>query len=73
MYFNYFQEGDIQVTKALQRVDSLYHMEAEVVANFVDFNKCQTISNLLVEKLDDSVIVSKPEFFFSAQRQDETR
>ena len=41
----------------------MYEMDAEVVVIFLDFHKCQSASNLLVEKLDESVIVSLPEFY----------
>ena len=47
----------------LQRIDGLYQLDAEVTANFVDFKKCQTVSNFLVEKLDESVRVGLPEFY----------
>ena len=69
----FLQDNDISTTKVLRRVDGIFHFKAEVVAFFSDFNKCQSISNLLVEKLDDSVTVSLPEFFQSPQRLEHQR
>ena len=57
----------------LQRIDGLYQLDAEVTANFVDFKKCQTVSNFLVEKLDESVRVGLPEFYQSPQRLENLR
>ena len=67
------QETDIHVTKVLQRQDGLYVMDTEVVVHFIDFNKCQSISNFLVEKLDESVKVTVPEFYHSPQRLENLR
>ncbi|XP_013401032.1 interleukin-1 receptor-associated kinase 1-binding protein 1 [Lingula anatina] len=67
------KEGDIQVSKFLKREDSAYAMVSEVTVLFVDFDKCQTVSNFLVEKLDESVKVSSPEFFHSSGRIDMLR
>ena len=64
MFFS-FQEKDIYVTKILQRQGGFYIMEAEVLVNFNDFNKCQSVVNILVEKLDDSVKVSQPMYYHS--------
>lgn len=41
----------------------MYVMTTEVIVVFLDFNKCQTACNLLVEKLDESVSVGMPEFY----------
>ncbi|XP_077977283.1 interleukin-1 receptor-associated kinase 1-binding protein 1-like [Glandiceps talaboti] len=62
------KEGDIDVYKNIQRIDGLYDMKTEVTVLFVDFNKCQTTCNFLVEKLDNSVTVSQPQLFHSHQR-----
>ena len=58
-----FQDSDIQTYKHMSRVDSLYHMCVELRVRFGDLHKCQTVSNLLVEKLDETVQVSVPEMF----------
>lgn len=57
------KDTDIQVHKSMRRIDTMYEMDTEVVVLFLDFNKCQSASNLLVEKLDESVTVGLPEFF----------
>ena len=59
----FLQDTDIQVHKSMRRIDTMYEMDTEVVVLFLDFNKCQSASNLLVEKLDESVTVRLPEFF----------
>ena len=41
-------------------------MDCEVQAVFVDIGKCQTVSNLLVEKLDESVTVCLPQFYHAS-------
>ncbi len=64
--FFVLQEGDVTITKFIQRVEGIYNMEAEVGVVFVDFDKCQAVCNFLVEKLDDSVLVSQPNYFHSS-------
>lgn len=61
-----FQEGDVTITKFIQRLEGVYNMEAEVGVVFVDFDKCQSVCNFLVEKLDESVSISQPNYFHSA-------
>ena len=53
----------MQVHKAMRRVETMYEMDAEVVVVFLDFHKCQSACNLLVEKLDETVTVNLPEFY----------
>ncbi|XP_041352602.1 interleukin-1 receptor-associated kinase 1-binding protein 1-like [Gigantopelta aegis] len=57
------KDSDIQTYKHMTRVDCLYHMCVELRVQFADLHKCQTVSNLLVEKLDETVHVSVPEMF----------
>ncbi len=57
------KEGDVTISKFIQRVDSLYTMEAEVTIIFVDFTKCQSVCNFLVEKLDETVKLHPPHFY----------
>ena len=71
--FCILQEGDINVCKVLKRVDNVFHFDAEVTVTFIDFNKCQSITNFLVEKLDSSVTISQPEFYQSPQRLENFR
>lgn len=61
-----FQDSDIQISKSMRRSDSMYQMDVEVTALFIDLHKCQNVSNLLVEKLDPTVTVCLPEFFHSS-------
>lgn len=58
-----FQESDIQVHKSMRRVEGMYDLTTEVIVVFLDFHKCQTACNLLVEKLDETVSVGMPEFY----------
>ena len=60
------QDSDIQISKSMRRADSMYQMDVEVTALFIDLHKCQNVSNLLVEKLDPTVTVCLPEFFHSS-------
>ncbi|XP_072035347.1 interleukin-1 receptor-associated kinase 1-binding protein 1-like [Amphiura filiformis] len=60
------KEGDVTITKFIQRLEGVYNMEAEVGVVFVDFDKCQAVCNFLVEKLDESVLVSQPNYFHSS-------
>ncbi|KAJ8275263.1 hypothetical protein COCON_G00098880 [Conger conger] len=53
------------VTKVLRRGDNSYDMEAEVSVVFTDFTAMQSVSNVLVEKLDRTVTVSPPSFSLS--------
>ena len=57
----------------LQRIGGQYQLDTEIIANFVDFKKCQTVSNFLVEKLDESVKIGVPEFYQSPQRVENLR
>ena len=68
-----FKESHINVSKVLRRVDGLYHMDVEVTATFIDFNKSQAVGNFLVEKLDETVRVSTPEFFHSPHQLENLR
>ena len=57
----------------LQRIGGQYQLDTEIIVNFVDFKKCQTVSNFLVEKLDESVKIGVPEFYQSPQRVENLR
>ncbi|XP_072912546.1 interleukin-1 receptor-associated kinase 1-binding protein 1 homolog [Hemitrygon akajei] len=61
------QEDNITVTKDFRRIESGYQMEAEVSVIFSDFGKMEDLCNLLAEKLDNSVIVSSPQFFHTPE------
>ncbi|KAJ8270585.1 hypothetical protein GJAV_G00116780 [Gymnothorax javanicus] len=58
------KEENTTVTKVLRRHNT-YDMEAEVCVVFTDFMMMQSISNILVEKLDKTVTVSPPVFSHS--------
>ena len=51
----------------------MYQYEVEVTTIYTDFDKSNAISNLLVEKLYDSVKVSVPEFYHSQQKLENFR
>ncbi|XP_059838337.1 interleukin-1 receptor-associated kinase 1-binding protein 1 homolog isoform X2 [Hypanus sabinus] len=61
------QEDNITLTKDFRRIESGYQMEAEVSVIFSDFGKMEDLCNLLAEKLDNSVIVSSPQFFHTPE------
>ena len=54
-------------------MDGQYQLDAEIIVTFVDFKKCQTVSNFLVEKLDVNVKINLPEFYHSPQRLENLR
>ncbi|KAJ6665846.1 hypothetical protein lerEdw1_001318 [Lerista edwardsae] len=66
-------EGNVTVTKHFSRIDNAYNMEAEVSITFSDFGKMQDVCNLLVEKLDSSVIISAPDFYHTSEAIDVLR
>ncbi|XP_078398599.1 interleukin-1 receptor-associated kinase 1-binding protein 1 homolog [Cetorhinus maximus] len=61
------REDSITVTKDFRRVENAYQMEAEVCVVFSDFGKMENLCNLLVEKLDSSVIVGSPQFYHTTE------
>ncbi|XP_022107220.1 interleukin-1 receptor-associated kinase 1-binding protein 1-like [Acanthaster planci] len=67
------KEGDVTISKFIQRVEGVYSMEAEVTIVFVDFTKCQSVCNFLTEKLDESVRVYPPHFYHSAHNLEAVR
>ncbi|XP_042302667.1 interleukin-1 receptor-associated kinase 1-binding protein 1 [Sceloporus undulatus] len=66
-------ENNVTVTKNFSRIDKAYKMEAEVCITFSDFGKMQDVCNLLVEKLDSSVIISPPHFYHTLETVDALR
>ncbi|XP_064595138.1 interleukin-1 receptor-associated kinase 1-binding protein 1-like [Liolophura sinensis] len=67
------KESDLQEYKTTQRVESAYKVNVELHVQFSDFQKCQSVSNLLVEKLDETVHVGLPEFYHTAQSLENLR
>ncbi|XP_069462389.1 interleukin-1 receptor-associated kinase 1-binding protein 1 [Ambystoma mexicanum] len=61
------------VTKNFRRRDNTYNMEAEVCVTFDDFERMQTVCNLLVEKLDMSVSISSPNFYHTPESVESLR
>ncbi|KAI2649632.1 hypothetical protein H4Q32_015617 [Labeo rohita] len=61
------KEENITVTKHLQREEELFHMQAEVLVVFSDFEKMQQARSVLIEKLDKSVCVGDPHYSHSAE------
>ena len=64
---------DFTIHKTLNRIEKLYKMEVEVVVEFHDFSKCERVCNLLVEKLDETVRVSSPVLYHTANKLDSLR
>ncbi|XP_018553430.1 LOW QUALITY PROTEIN: interleukin-1 receptor-associated kinase 1-binding protein 1 homolog [Lates calcarifer] len=58
-------DKDTSVRRFLQREADLYHMGAEVVVTFSDFEKMERVCSVLLEKLDKSVCVGTPQFYHS--------
>ncbi len=52
------------VDRSLTRKESKYELRVEISVQFTNFTKCQEVSNLLVEKLDASVQISRPSFHY---------
>ncbi|XP_007906614.1 interleukin-1 receptor-associated kinase 1-binding protein 1 homolog [Callorhinchus milii] len=67
------RENNVTVTKDIRRVENAYQMETEICVIFSDFGKMQNLCNLLVEKLDSSVIVSSPQFYHTAEAVENIR
>ncbi|XP_030051488.1 interleukin-1 receptor-associated kinase 1-binding protein 1 [Microcaecilia unicolor] len=67
------KDEDMTVMKTFTRIENAYHMEAEVCITFSDFGKMQNLCNLLVEKLDSSVVFSPIQFFHSEEALEKLR
>ncbi|EDO32163.1 predicted protein [Nematostella vectensis] len=57
-----------KINRILTRQEKTYFYETEIIVEFSDFLKCEEVSNLLVEKLDETVTVSPPVFYHSTER-----
>ncbi|KAK2856482.1 hypothetical protein Q5P01_005217 [Channa striata] len=60
------KDEDTSVRRFLHRDADLYHMAAEVLVTFSDFEKMEQVRSVLLEKLDKSVCVGTAEFYHSA-------
>ncbi|KAG7508605.1 interleukin-1 receptor-associated kinase 1-binding protein 1 [Solea senegalensis] len=58
-------DTDATVRRFLHREADLFHMDAEVVVTFLDFEKMEQVCSVLLEKLDKSVCVGSPQFYHS--------
>ncbi|XP_077408673.1 interleukin-1 receptor-associated kinase 1-binding protein 1 homolog [Vanacampus margaritifer] len=67
------REDDVTVRKFLHRDQELYHMNAEVIVTFSDFDKMEHACSVLLEKLDRSVSVGQPIFFHSTECRNRVR
>ncbi|XP_061430697.1 interleukin-1 receptor-associated kinase 1-binding protein 1 homolog [Lethenteron reissneri] len=67
------QDDDVTVLKSLDRLDGLYVMTVEVVAEFSDFQAMHAVRNQLVEKLDSCVDVAPPVYHLTALARDNYR
>ena len=71
--FLLLQEENIESSKVLEKVDGMFHYNVETTVTFADYNKCQSVCNFLVEKLDDNVKITPPNFQHGPQRLENTR
>ncbi|XP_074472244.1 interleukin-1 receptor-associated kinase 1-binding protein 1 homolog [Sebastes fasciatus] len=60
-------DQDTSVRRFLHREADQYHMDAEVVVTFSDFEKMERVCSVLLEKLDKSVCVGTPQFYHSVE------
>ncbi|KAG7240212.1 hypothetical protein INR49_027023 [Caranx melampygus] len=67
------RDNDTSVRRFLHREADLYHMDAEVLVTFSDFETMEQVCGVLLEKLDKSVCVGTPQFFHSAERLSQLR
>ncbi|XP_069743534.1 interleukin-1 receptor-associated kinase 1-binding protein 1 homolog isoform X4 [Narcine bancroftii] len=67
------KENNITVTKDFRRIENGYQMEAEICVIFSDFGKMEDFCNLLVEKLDSTVVVGSPQFFHTNKTMENIR
>lgn len=67
------KKDDIEVSKVLQQIGGMFHYDAQIVSLFTNFYKCQDVCNLLVEKLDQNVRISPPEFFSTPHKMETVR
>ena len=60
------QDSEMKVTECIRRVvdgsTELYHVDSHVYVRCYDTSAYTPINNILVEKLDRSVVMSAPEF-----------
>ncbi|KAM3932403.1 interleukin-1 receptor-associated kinase 1-binding protein 1 [Leptodactylus fuscus] len=66
-------DENITITKEIERKTNAYQMDAEVCVVFEDFEKLQNICNMLIEKLDNSVCISSPQFYHSPENMEKLR
>ncbi|XP_049914656.1 interleukin-1 receptor-associated kinase 1-binding protein 1 homolog [Epinephelus moara] len=66
-------DKDTSVRKFLHRDADQYHMQAEAVVTFSDFDKMEQVCSVLLEKLDKSVCVGAPQFYHSAESLNQMR
>ncbi|XP_070705457.1 interleukin-1 receptor-associated kinase 1-binding protein 1 homolog [Pempheris klunzingeri] len=66
-------DKDASVRSFLRREADQYHMGAEVVVTFSDFEKMEQACSVLLEKLDRSVCLGTPQFSHSAESLSQMR
>uniref|UniRef100_A0A8D0DV93 Interleukin 1 receptor associated kinase 1 binding protein 1 n=1 Tax=Salvator merianae TaxID=96440 RepID=A0A8D0DV93_SALMN len=66
-------ESDVAVTRKFSKKDNTYEMEAEICITFSDLGKMQDVCNVLIEKLNSSVIISPPYFYHTMEAVDALR
>lgn len=70
---NAIKDNHFSMHKNLERCDENFQMTAEFCIEFHDFKTCEHVCNYLVEKLDESVTVSKPVFCHSPGKLESLR
>ncbi|BFZ24850.1 hypothetical protein BsWGS_27888 [Bradybaena similaris] len=66
-------ESDFRIYQHVHHSESMVNVECEIEAHFTDLNKCQSVSNLLAEKLGPGVSVSLPGCYHARGSLDKLR
>ncbi|CAG5122955.1 unnamed protein product [Candidula unifasciata] len=66
-------ESDYRIYQHVQHSESMVNVSCEIEAHFTDLNKCQSVSNLLAEKLGPGVTVSLPGCYHARGSLDKLR
>ncbi|XP_034017960.1 interleukin-1 receptor-associated kinase 1-binding protein 1 homolog [Thalassophryne amazonica] len=61
------KDEDTSIRKFLNQESDVYRMDAEVTVMFTNFEKMEEVCCVLLDKLDKSVCMGKPQFFHSAE------
>ena len=68
------KESSYKIHRTLSRTEKgPFKLDVEVVVEFTDFTRCEQVCNIVVEKLDETVKVSSPEFFVTPGKLESLR